>query len=63
MKDKYKDKTATGQSFGEVMHYIGKQTTEQVKKSKKNYSRKQKHTNGDRPGEWDNWCPDFPLFI
>ena len=59
MKDKYKDKTATGQSFGEVMHHIGKQTTEQVKKSKKNYSRNQKHKNG----EWDDWCPDYPMFI
>jgi hypothetical protein len=43
MKSKYKNKTATGQSFGEIMHHIGKQTTEQVKKSLRDYSRKKKH--------------------
>ena len=59
MKDKYKKKTAAGQSFGEVMHHIQKQTTEQTKSSKKDYTRKKKHKGCD----WDNWHPDHPLFI
>jgi len=59
MKDKYKKETATGQSFGEIMHHIGKQTTEKVKQSLKDYTRKKKHKKGD----WDNWHPDHPLFI
>lgn len=32
-----------GWSRGEANHHIGKKTTEQVVKSKKTYSRKQKH--------------------
>ncbi len=59
MKSKYKNKTALGQSFGEIMHHIGKQTTEQVKKSLRDYSRKKKHKGQD----WDDQDANHPLFI
>jgi hypothetical protein len=51
---KYKHVTATGQTFGEVMHHIQKQTTEQTKSAKNDYTRKKKHKNC----HYDDWYPD-----
>jgi hypothetical protein len=51
MKTKYQRQTEDGRTFGEIMHHIGKRTTQQTKKSKKVYSRKERCN-------YDNWYPD-----
>lgn len=45
-------------THGEASHHIGKKMTERTHKSKKDYTRKEKHKGKD---SYDNWNPDFRL--
>lgn len=52
MKTKYKQITEDGRTYGEIMHHIGKKTTQKTRPSKKQYSRKQRNSDNE-------WYPDF----